>query len=101
VSLAQTDFSQQVQQRQEADILLCPLFPLLPAVPCRLQLTDLWANDNQIESLDEVEAALASQRGSLSCVYLRANPCAAGTDYKLRLKFALPKLEQLDDMPVA
>lgn len=66
-----------------------------------LQLTDLWANDNQIESLDEVEAALASQQGSLSCVYLRANPCAAGTDYKLRLKFALPKLEQLDDTPVA
>lgn len=66
-----------------------------------LQLTDLWANDNAIGSLDEVEAALCSQRGSLSCVYLRGNPCAAGTDYKLRLKFALPRLEQLDDSPVA
>ncbi|EFN52712.1 hypothetical protein CHLNCDRAFT_56306 [Chlorella variabilis] len=66
-----------------------------------LQLTDLWANDNQIGSLDEVEAALKSQRGSMSCVYLRGNPCAAGTDYKLRMKFTLPRLEQLDDSPVA
>ena len=122
------------------------------------QLTDLWANDNAIESLDEVEEALKSQRACLTCVYLRGNPCAAGararlcafgerggacrlpaaacaphvhggsgccmllrtscsnrqllllptalallagTDYKLRMKFALPRLEQLDDMPVA
>lgn len=47
-----------------------------------------------------MEAALRSQRGSLSCVYLRGNPCAAAHDYKLRLKFALPQLEQLDDNPV-
>lgn len=73
---------------------------LLSPHPHTPQLTDLWANDNQIESLDEVEVALASQRGSLSCLYLRGNPCAAGTDYKLRLKFALPALEQLDDNPV-
>lgn len=88
--------------------LLSPLPPtsvnaLSSAVPAAhyLQLTDLWANDNQIGSLDEVEAALKSQRGSMSCVYLRGNPCAAGTDYKLRMKFTLPRLEQLDDSPVA
>ncbi|KAI3430888.1 hypothetical protein D9Q98_009297 [Chlorella vulgaris] len=66
-----------------------------------LQLTDLWANDNAIESLDEVEAVLKSQTGSLSCVYLRGNPCAEAGGYKLRMKIALPKLEQLDDSPVA
>ncbi len=73
-----------------------------PPTPPRptAQLTDLWANDNQLGSLDEVEEALRSQRGSLSCVYLRGNPCAAATDYKLRMKFALPQLEQLDDNPV-
>ena len=85
------------------------LCPLPTAAPCcgppshsssPLQLTDLWANDNQLGSLDEVEAALRSQRGSLSCVYLRGNPCAAAHDNKLRLKFALPQLEQLDDNPV-
>jgi protein phosphatase 1 regulatory subunit 7 len=72
----------------------------LPTNPLSPQLTDLWLNDNAIESLDEVEAALASQRPSLTCIYLRGNPCAAGTDYKLRLKFALPALQQLDDNPV-
>lgn len=65
------------------------------------QLTDLWANDNQIESLDEVEAALKSQAGSLSCIYLRGNPCAEGQGYKLRMMHALPLLQQLDDNPVA
>lgn len=64
------------------------------------QLTDLWANDNALESLDEVEEALRSQRPTLSCLYLRGNPCAAAHDYKLRMKFALPQLEQLDDNPV-
>lgn len=80
----------------------CFLLPPLrrPPPPWAPQLTDLWANDNQIESLDEVEGALRSQAGSLSCVYLRGNPCAAGHDYKLRMKFALPRLEQLDDNPV-
>ena len=75
--------------------------PLTVAARACPQLTDLWANDNKIDSLDDVEAALKSQRGSLSCLYLRGNPCAAGTDYKLRMKFALPQLEQLDDNPVA
>ena len=54
-----------------------------------------------IASLDEVEEALRSQRGSMTCVYLRGNPAAAGTDYKLRMTCALPLLEQLDDSPLA
>lgn len=66
-----------------------------------MQLSDLWANDNQIESLDEVEEALRSQHKSMTCIYLRGNPCAASMSYKLRMKHALPRLEQLDDNPVA
>jgi protein phosphatase 1 regulatory subunit 7 len=64
------------------------------------KLTDLWANDNAVASLDGVEAALAPQRATLTCVYLRGNPAAAEPHYKLRLCHLLPKLEQLDDAPV-
>ena len=77
-----------------------PACASITALAC-LQLTDLWANDNLIASLDEVEEALRSQRGSMTCVYLRGNPAAAGTDYKLRMTCALPLLEQLDDSPLA
>ena len=87
-------------ERSGAAAPVC-VHPCSTLLPLSLQLTDLWANDNLIESLDEVEAALKSQRGSLSCIYLRGNPCAAGTDYKLRMKFALPLLQQLDDGTVA
>ena len=65
-----------------------------------LQLTDLWLNDNQIESLDHVEEALQPQRGSLSCVYLRGNPCSEAPSYALRMRHLLPNLTQLDDNPV-
>lgn len=63
-------------------------------------LTDLWANENQIEDLDEVEAALKATAGCLETVYLRGNPCAADPKFKLRMLYLLPKLEQLDDNPV-
>ena len=65
-----------------------------------VQLTDLWANDNQLPSLDDIEAALNHHKGTLTCVYLKGNPCVADTQYKLRMKFLLPKLEQLDDNPL-
>ena len=65
------------------------------------QLTDLWANDNQIGSLDDVESALAAQRPTLSCLYLKGNPCAGGNDYRLRMQHLMPQLEQLDDLPIA
>ena len=66
-----------------------------------MQLTDLWLNDNQIESLEEVEAALQPQRETLSCLYLKGNPAAAAPSYALRMRHLLPKLTQLDDNPVA
>ncbi len=65
-----------------------------------MQLTDLWLNDNQIESLDRVEEALRAQAATLTCVYLQNNPCAATPSYALRMRHLLPKLAQLDDNPV-
>ena len=52
-----------------------------PPPPDCSQLTDLWLNDNQIEDLDAVEAALQPQRQSLTCLYLhvrRTRRLAAG-----------------------
>lgn len=64
-------------------------------------LSDLWANDNAIISLDHVEDRLRPLRENLTCVYLQGNPCALETNYKLRMLHTLPKLEQLDDRPIA
>lgn len=47
-----------------------------------------------------MEAALAAQRPTLSCLYLKGNPCAAAPSYALRMRHLLPQLEQLDDNPV-
>jgi protein phosphatase 1 regulatory subunit 7 len=60
-------------------------------------LTDLWANDNAIAVLDKVEDTLRPLRQVLTCVYLHGNPCAAESNYKLRMLHLLPNLEQLDD----
>lgn len=60
------------------------------------QLTDLWVNDNEIESLDEVEESLAAVKDTLTCLYLSNNPAAQVNAYKLRVLAAAPKLEQLD-----
>jgi protein phosphatase 1 regulatory subunit 7 len=67
---------------------------------CMPLLTDVWANDNGIESLEEVERCLKPHAERLSCVYLYGCPCAVEQHYKLRMKHLLPKLEQLDDMPI-
>lgn len=60
-------------------------------------LEDLWLNDNQIPSLDGLEASLASQRDTLTTVYLHGNPAAGDARYKERILELLPKLGQLDD----
>jgi hypothetical protein len=64
------------------------------------KLTDLWANDNAIEDLDGVESALRPVRSTLTTLYLQGNPCAKDTNYKLRMLYLIPNLEQLDDNPV-
>lgn len=79
---------------------------LTPAAPLQLrpQLTDLWMNDNAIPSLDDVAAGLQAQRDTLTCVYLRGNPCAeegGAAAYRERMRALLPRLEQLDDAPLA
>lgn len=63
-------------------------------------LTDLWANDNLVPDLDAVEAALKPISKHLSVVYLRGNPCATHKQYKLRVMHLLPKLEELDGVPL-
>jgi len=73
---------------------LCSLEKCVPL------LTDVWANDNGVESLEEVERCLKPHAERLSCVYLHGCPCAVEQHYKLRMKHLLPKLEQLDDMPI-
>ena len=47
--------------------------PIVPGSCCAglASQTDLWANDNQIENLDEVEAALRPFQPTLSCLYLK------------------------------
>jgi len=44
-------------------------------LPYRLE--DLWLNDNQIPSLDGIEAALAGSREKLTTIYLERNPCVS------------------------
>jgi protein phosphatase 1 regulatory subunit 7 len=72
----------------------------LTGIETLTNLTDLWANDNGVEGMDEVESALKPISKTLEIVYLRGNPCSADEKYKLRMLFLLPKLEQLDDNPV-
>jgi protein phosphatase 1 regulatory subunit 7 len=72
----------------------------LKGIETLTNLTDLWANDNAIGSMDEIEGVLKKIAKTLQVVYLRGNPCASDDKYKLRMLYLLPKLEQLDDNPV-
>ena len=67
-------------------------------------LRDLWLNDNQLPTLDSIEApARAGDLGStLTCLYINGNPATAHNpeDVKSRMLAAFPKLEQLDDSMV-
>ena len=67
-------------------------------------LRDLWLNDNQLPSLDSIEApARAGALGStLTCLYINGNPATAqdAANVKSRMLAAFPKLEQLDDSMV-
>ena len=72
----------------------------LEGIQTMTSLTDLWANDNKVENMDESEAVMKPLSGSLEIVYFRGNPCANDPKYKLRMLYLLPKLQQLDDNPV-
>lgn len=63
-------------------------------------LTDLWANDNLIPDLSNVETSLKQSRNILTVVYLRGNPCSMHDQYKLRVMHLLPNLEELDGVPL-
>jgi len=53
------------------------LFLVLYHVNLLYRLEDLWLNDNQIPSLDGIEAALAGSREKLTTIYLERNPCVS------------------------
>lgn len=72
----------------------------LEGISTLTRLTDLWANDNLVTTMEQVEAALRPLRRTLDTVYFRGNPCSLDENYKLRMLYLLPNLQQLDDNPV-
>ena len=64
-------------------------------------LEDLWANDNAIDSMENVVAGLAGPSASLHTVNLQGNPVAASEAYKATLLHTLPNLQELDFRTVA
>jgi protein phosphatase 1 regulatory subunit 7 len=59
------------------------------------KLEELWINDNQLNSYPDIEKQLKNL-SNLSCVYFERNPLAQDTQYRLKVKLALPQLKQLD-----
>jgi len=65
------------------------------------ELTDLWLNDNKIASFDGMQEALASQRQSLTCIYLENNPLHTRSPlYRATVLEMFPNLQQLDSNDV-
>jgi len=67
-----------------------------------VKLEDFWANDNQLESLEDVGAAFGAT-ATLTTLYLERNPCAAREQdkeehatYVKAVKALVPSLTQLD-----
>ncbi|CAI6008967.1 unnamed protein product, partial [Closterium sp. NIES-65] len=63
-------------------------------------LEDLWLNDNRIESLAQLMAALDGPKASLVTLYLERNPCAKEAGYIETLAKMLPRAEEIDSKPV-
>ncbi|GJP61822.1 hypothetical protein CLOP_g18947 [Closterium sp. NIES-67] len=63
------------------------------------KLEDLWLNDNRIESLTQLMAALEGPKASLVTLYLERNPCAKEAGYIETLAAMLPKAEEIDSKP--
>lgn len=59
------------------------------------ELTELWANDNEINNWPLVEKEL-SQLKQLSTVYLERNPLASDVMYRKKLMLIAPSLMQID-----
>ncbi|TIC06944.1 L domain-like protein [Wallemia mellicola] len=59
-------------------------------------LKEFWANSNKITSLEEIESEFKDT--PLETIYLEHNPVqqTLNTQYRLKLKLALPQLKQID-----
>lgn len=62
-------------------------------------LNEFWANDNQITSINCLEAQLGPTKcPDLNTVYLENNPVQRqeGSSYRTKIKLALPQIHQID-----
>ena len=68
-------------------------------------MRDLWLNDNQIATLEDIEAIAraAALSNTITCLYINSNPatCQNNADVRSRILAAFPSLEQLDDSMVS
>ena len=61
------------------------------------ELEELWLNDNNIASLEQLEPAACSSMGSsLACLYISGNPCMSACGHSKVLGL-FPKLQQVND----
>lgn len=67
------------------------------------KLEDLWANNNQLSSFDEIEKELGGRRAEdgdelVKTVYFEGNPLHRQNEvlYKVKVRMALPEIEQID-----
>ncbi|KAK8543205.1 hypothetical protein V6N13_136264 [Hibiscus sabdariffa] len=60
------------------------------------RLEDLWLNDNQIESLENIAEAVSGSREKLTTIYLENNPCAKSPNYQATLRQMFHNIEQID-----
>ncbi|XP_042456698.1 protein phosphatase 1 regulatory inhibitor subunit PPP1R7 homolog isoform X3 [Zingiber officinale] len=60
------------------------------------RLEDLWLNDNQIASLEDIDLAVSGSREKLTTIYLERNPCASLPNYSSTLRQIFPNLQQID-----
>lgn len=70
----------------------------LEGVTALVELTDLWAGSNAIETFDAVKPAAACPK--LETLYLEHNPLASDYEYRMRLTAMIETLQQIDATPV-
>lgn len=64
------------------------------------KLTDLWANNNDIKTFDDIATIVplgdTAKGGHIDTLYLEHNPIASEFEYRIVIAKMLPTLHQLD-----